>query len=242
MKATIISAVLMVMASANALAQQKIYNDRPNITVSGDAVVYVKPDKAVMSFGIETRDDDIQVAKQKNNDIFRKTINAVKECGIPEKNIQTDQLSITPNWSGKLTIVEYRVYNTITVTLSEVEKLDKLISSTVAAGVNRISGPDFQTTEFKKYREQARELALKAAKEKADKMAAVFGQTIGGPIHITEGYSEHSRYRGMSQSQSQSQSQALLLDRGDSDEASDTVALGKLPIRASVSVIFELKN
>ena len=64
-------------------------------------------------------------------------------------------------------------------------KPDKIVIN----GVNYIHGIDFQTTEFKKYREQARELALKAAKEKADKMAAVLGQSVGAPIQINESYS-----------------------------------------------------
>jgi hypothetical protein len=115
------------------------------------------------------------------------------------------------------------------------------------AGVNYIHGIDFQTTEFKKYREQARELALIAAKEKAEKMSAVLGNSIGAPIQINENYggspwwyySGWSGWGGRSHGMSQYNVQ---VDRGGSGEITDTIALGKLTIKANVSVTFELKK
>ncbi|NLS92731.1 MAG: SIMPL domain-containing protein [Planctomycetaceae bacterium] len=254
MKTTVIGAVLAIVLTGPAWSQQaQMYDDRPKITVTGEAVVNVKPDKIVISFGIETWDADITVAKQKNNDILKKSVAAVKECGIPEKDIQTDQLSIEPRWSDnyvKKNFIGYFVRNTVVVTLSEVGKVEDLVTSALQSGVNYIHGLDFQTTEFKEYREQARELALKAAKEKADKMSAVLGQTVGVPIQINENYSGSPwRYWsswygwdwgwGRSSGMSQVQVQA---DRGSSGEITDTVALGKLSIRANVSVTFELKK
>ena len=251
MKAILASGVLIVIACASLRAQQpQTFDDRPRINVSGDATVNVKPDRVVVSFGIETWDVDITVAKQKNNDILKKTITAVKALDIPEKEIQTDQFSIEPRWHDgyeKRNFIGYFVRNTVVVTLSEVEKVETLVSSALAAGVNHIHGLDFQSSDFKKHREQARELALKAAKEKAHKMSAVLGQTVGMPIQITENYagspwsywSSWSGWGGWSSGMSQVQVQA---DRGGSGEISETVALGKLSIRASVSVTFELKH
>ena len=42
------------------------------ITVGGEAVVNVKPDKIVIRLGIETWDDNIANAKEKNNEILKK--------------------------------------------------------------------------------------------------------------------------------------------------------------------------
>jgi uncharacterized protein YggE len=54
MKTQLASSVLMVIACTGAWAQQpQMYDDRPKITVGGEAVVNVKPDKVVVSFGIE---------------------------------------------------------------------------------------------------------------------------------------------------------------------------------------------
>ena len=246
MKTQLASSVLMVIACTGAWAQQpQMYDDRPKITVGGEAVVNVKPDKVVVSFGIETWDPDINVSKQKNNDILKKAVAAMKECGVQEKDIQTDQLSIEPRWHGsyeKQNFIGYFVTNTVMVTLSEVKTVEQLVSSALAAGVTHIHGLDFQTTEFKKYREEARDLALKAAKEKAEKMSAVLGQTIGRPLQISENYTGYSWYGGWNRGRSSGMSQVQVqADRGSSGEIVDSVALGKLAVRAGVSVTFELK-
>lgn len=190
MKVRLIVAVLAVMPICPVWAQQApTYDARPKITVSGEAVVNVKPDKIVISLGIETKDNDIMVAKQKNNDILKKAVAAVKECGVAEKDIQTDHLSIQPRWKIEYQHEEflgYVVRNAFTVTLTDTAKVEELVTTVLLAGVNYIHGIDFQTTELKKYREQARELALKAAKEKAKKMVAALGpHEIGCPSRST---------------------------------------------------------
>jgi hypothetical protein len=245
-------AVILIIATAcSAWAQPpQMFDSRPKITVNGDAVVNVSPDKIVVSFGIETWDVDILVAKQKNNDILKKASAAIKESGVPEKEIQTDYLSIEPRYENgyrKEDFIGYFVRNTFVVTVTETDKVEALVTKALQAGVNYIHGIDFQTTEFKRYREQARELALKAAKEKAEKMAAVLDQTIGAPIHIDEGYTRSPwgffsswstwgprRGPGMTQNVVQNV-------EGPAGDISDTIALGKISIRANVAVTFELK-
>lgn len=225
----------------------------PQISVNGEAVVYVKPNKIVIHLGIETEDKDVAVAKQKNNEIVKDALAAIKGHGVPERDIQTDHLSLEPRWKNryeKKEFLGYVVRNTLSVTLADVARLEELITRVLAAGVNYIHGIEFQTTEFKKHREQARELALKAAKEKGEKMSAALGQTIGAPLQITEGYSGsgstyYSCWSGWGFGRSEGMSQIMQVSqdtRGGVGEGSDTVALGKLGIRASVNVAFELKK
>lgn len=253
MKAIATIALVTTICICPVRAQQtQMYDARPKITVNGEAVVNVKPDKIVVTFGIETWDADTMTAKQKNNDILKKAIGAIKELGIPEKEIQTDHLSISPRYKDdyrKEDFLGYFVRNAFVVTLAETGKVEELATRVLQAGVNYIHGIDFQTTEFKKYREQARDLALKAAREKAEKMAAVLGQSVGAPIQINENYggSPWSYYscwggwgygrggQGMAQN-------AIQNVQGGSGEISETIALGKISIQANVSVTFELKK
>jgi len=246
------ASVAMLMIFGVAWGQQATsYDDRPKITVNGEAVVNVKPDKIVINFGIETWDTDIIVAKQKNNEILKKAKAAIKESGVPEREIQTDYLSIEPRWKSeyrKEDFLGYFVRNTVVVTLTDVAKVEKLVTEVLQAGVNYIHGIDFQTTEFKKYREQARELALKAAKEKADKMAAVLGQSVGAPIQINESSGGSpwwywSSWSGWGYGRNQGMSQNVVQNvQGSSGEISDTISLGKISIRAAVTVTFELRK
>jgi len=247
MKTPLMSAVLAIALTGAAWSQQvQRDDDRPKITVVGEAVVNVKPDKIVITIGIETSDADVKAAKQKNSELLKKAVGVARDCGVHEKDIQTDQLSIEPRWKNgyeQQGFVGYFAHTTVMVTVSDLEQVDKLITDALQAGINRLNGVDFQTTEFKKYREEARDLALRAAKEKAEKMAAVLGQTIGKPIQINETYTGSSWYGGWGRGRSSGMSQVQVqADRGSSGEITDTVALGKLAIRAGVSVTFELKQ
>ncbi len=251
MNVRMLALVLTIAVVRPALAQQTtMYDNRPKITVSGEAVVKVKPDKIVVTFGIETWDKDIMAAKQKNNDILKKAVTAIEELGIPKKEIQTDHLAVEPRYKDnyrKEAFIGYFVRNTFVVTLSEPKKVEELVTKVLQSGVNHIHGIDFQTTEFKKYREQARQLALKAAKEKAEKMAGALEQSIGAPILINENYGRSPWWYGSSwcwgSGRNRGMTQNVMQNiQSGSGEVSDTIALGKISIRANVNVTFELNN
>ncbi len=183
---------------------------------------------------------------------MKKAVVVIKESGIPDKDIQTDHLSIEPRYDSnyeKKNFIGYFVRNTFVVTVAEPDKVENLVTWVLQSGVNYIHSINFQTTEFKKYREQARELAMNAAKEKAEKMAGSLGQLIGNPIQISEGYGGsnwwyYSSWNGWgSGSRSNYMSQNVMQNIGSgTGEISETIALGKISIKASVNVIFELKK
>ena len=74
-------------------------------------------------------------------------------------------------------------------------------------------------------------------------MTAVLGRSIGAPIQISENYSgSGSRYYsgwGYSRNMGMSQNVMQNIDSGSSG-VSETLALGKIAIRASVSVTFNI--
>lgn len=249
MKILILTTLIILVVLCTIQAQQ--YDDRPKISVNGDAVVRVQPDQIVINFGIETWDKDIMTAKQKNNEIMKMAMTVIKESGVPAKEIQTDYLSVEPRYNDnyeKKDLIGYFVRNTFVVTMSDPEKVEDLVTAVLQSGVNYIHGIDFKTTEFKKYREQARELALNAAKEKAEKMASALGQSIGDPLQISEGYGGsdwwyYNSWSGWGYGRSNMMSQNVVQNiTSGSDNISETIALGKISIKASVSVTFELKK
>src|SRR5262249_58226568 len=74
----------------------------------------------------------------------------------------------------------------MTITVRDISKLDALVESLVKAGGNRIDSIQYETSELRKYRDQARDLAVKAAREKAQALAAALGQQIGRAQSIEE--------------------------------------------------------
>jgi uncharacterized protein YggE len=249
--------VLAALACAfPAFGQQPAAREKPNITVSGESVVYVQPDKILVSLGIETWNAKMAVAKQRNDEIVKKAIAAIVECSIEKKAIQTDNLTIEPTYMPEghwpRYIDGYVVRNALTVTVTKVALVEPLITTALEAGVNHINNVDFQTTELRKYRDQARQMALKAAREKARDMAAVLDQTIGKPLQINEnqGYGGWyfyccgwSRWGSSGRDYGMSQNSMQNAPSGPGEPAEgDTVTLGTIGIRANVNVVFELND
>ncbi len=244
----IIISVMVIALSAIANAQHPTSQNTPQlpiINVNGEAIVKVDPDKIILTFGIETWDKDILLAKQKNNEILAKAMTILIKQGIEKKEIQTDHLSIHPRYKSdyrKEEFIGYFVRNSFVLTLTDTDKVESVVTEVLSSGVNHIHGISFQTTELKKHREKARDLALKAAKEKAEKMASALDRSIGLPTRINEGYNRSSWPSSWGRGSSSGMSQNVMQNiSSESESPSDSIALGKISIKANVSVTFELK-
>lgn len=209
-------------------------NDVPVINVDGSSAIFIAPDKIEVLIGIETKNEDIIESKKKNSEALEKTVAAIKECGVTAKDIQIDNLRINPNHShngswSKNQSMNYSVSTSISVVLTDMTKLEQLITKILQAGVNNISVRP-QSSEIAKYRETARDAALKAAQSKAAKMAAALGRAIGLPVKISE---ERAYDYEFTNSSRDSRSEA---------ERDNPVPFGKISVNAKVSVSFELKE
>jgi uncharacterized protein len=230
------------------------------ISVAGEAIVYVQPDKIIVSLGVETWDAQLDAAKQQNDGIVKRAFAALQKCGVDKKAIQMDQLSVHPTYDydrnkyGIASITGYSVSNAFTITLTDVSLMESVVTGALEAGVNHVHNVDFQTTELRKHRDKARQLAMKAACEKAKDMAAVCNQAVGRPRQITENAAGGGGchfwswswgggwYGGGRRDYGMSQNVAVNAPANAAGEGSDAVALGKIAIRANVSVVFELKD
>jgi uncharacterized protein YggE len=134
------------------------------------------------------------------------------------------------------------------VTQRDPAAVDALISNVLATGVNHLLNVDFRTSDLKLHREQARELAVKAAHEKAQKMASAAGASVGAAMQINEDQrytyaSYNSSWTGANWGGARDMGgPSQVSAQVSSGEASEVVALGRVAVRASVNVSFELKR
>ena len=218
------------------------------ITVTGNAEVRVVPDEVILTFGVETSALNLSAAKTENDDRTAKILAVAKEHGIKSKHIQTDHLSIEPRYHNRheaRDFLGYFVRKTIVVTLKDIEQFESLLSATLQAGANYVHGIQFRTTKMRRHRDEARNLALKAAGEKALAMATALHQTVGRPHTIREGHagwwsgynaSWGSRWHG-------AMAQNVMQNAGNASSGlEDAVAPGQLSVTAQVTVSFELQD
>ena len=219
------------------------------IKVSGNAQVMVVPDEVILTLGVESWNVKLISAKTNNDQIVQNVIGVTKQFNIPAQYVQTDYLNIQPSFDNfeQHALTGYYVRRNVVITLKDLTQFEDLLSATLEAGVNYVHGIDFRTSELRKYRDQARDLALQAAKEKAQAMAAKLGQTIGDPLTVEESniywYSPYSSYwsyggGGMSQNVVQNAPNTASGDLSQSDEA---MAPGEIAVGATVNVEFVLK-
>jgi hypothetical protein len=215
------------------------------ITVSGDAEIKVVPDEVIFNLGVETWDQDLAVAKSENDQRAQKIIKAAKEQKVDEKNIQTDYISIEPEYDDRgnqRKFVDFLVHKNIVITLKDTSKFEELLSAILSAGANYVHGIEFRTTELRKYRDQARALAIKAAQEKAAALAKELGRTIGRPHKIQEGKTDWwSGYNSWRSGYGSQMSQNAIQNTSSPSEGESSVALGMISVNANVTVSFELQ-
>lgn len=248
MRSLCITALLLVVITPAALAQDALAalvagaNPR-TISTSGEAVVYVVPDEVVVGLGIETFDKDLDKAKSKNDEGAAKLLKAIRELKIEEKHIHTDVMQVEIRYisSTHLVIDGFVTRRAYSITLKDVKLFEKLVDTAIRNGANQLQGFEFKTTELRKHRDEARKMAIKAAKEKAQDLAKELECKVAKPRTITEGYANvgygWNRYN-WAQNSFQNAAQVV---GGGAAEGEQTMPLGQIGVRASVSVTFDLE-
>ncbi len=158
------------------------------INVSGSAEVKVVPDEIRLSVGVETRDENLDVARRQNDERVAGALAFLKNSGIKDNEVQTDCISVDPDYDYNRSRVQpaaYIVRKSIEVRLTTVTNLEGTLTGLLTHGVNYVHGIDFRTSQLRKYRDQAREMAVKAAREKADAMASALDVKRGKVSNIT---------------------------------------------------------
>jgi uncharacterized protein YggE len=218
------------------------------ITVTGDAEVRVVPDEVILTLGVETWDEDLATAKKRNDARVKKVLAAAEKHGVEARHIKTDYISIEPRYHDnyeKGEFIGYFVRKTIVITLRDISKFEDLLTDALLdAGANYVHGVRFRTTELRKHRDQARVLAIKAAKEKAEALSKELGQKVGKPHAIREEYagwwSWYNAWWGSRWSGGMAQN--VIQDVGEIPSAAEgNISPGQIAVSAKVTVSFELE-
>ena len=175
--------LLLLISASLAHGQQAAQPSPPLVSTTGSAEIHVKPDRADLSFTVEIRSANLAAARKQQAAITAKVLAALRAEGVAEQELQTSQVIITPNWSSDrnsmsetATLKFYSVSQEISCTLRDVDKVPDVTASAIAAGATSVSPAVFRISELRKYRDQARAQAIRAAKEKAGALA---GRTRG---------------------------------------------------------------
>lgn len=217
------------------------------ITVSGSSAIRVPPDRVVVLLGVATFAHTPSASQQRNAELSRQVLQAIRDCGVAEKEIATADFTIQPKYEDydDHVISGYWSRSTIGVTLLDVEKLEPVLVSTLAAGATSVDGIEFSVTNLRQLRDEARDLAVQAALEKAEAIASAAGTQVGAVtgIHEDAWYSGYSGWRGGRSQWTNVQNVVQdLASEGAITMEDGSISLGQIVVKAQVSLTAQIAS
>jgi uncharacterized protein YggE len=220
-------ALSALLAPAAALAA-----DLRTIAMGGHGEVKAAPDQAQVNAGVTTNATTAAQALAANTMRMTGVFIALKKAGIAEKNIQTVNFSVSPQYTNgnnneAQRLTGYQVSNTVSVRLDDVSKLGTTLDALVSAGANQMNGISFSIRDTAAMLQKAREAAIADAKNRAETYARAAGVTLGPIQSIGEG--------GGSAPVPMFKAMRMMAD------APVPVAAGEESVTADVSVVWEIR-
>lgn len=203
----------------------------PQITVTGEAVVQAAPDMATISLGVTTMGATGAEAMDANNAALARVIARLKAAGIEDRGLQTQNLSLNPNWSSydssgaPQKITGYTASNILSVKVRDLATLGDVLDAAVGDGANTLNGLTFELSQPRPAQDQARTEATRDARARAELLAEAAGVKLGRVLSITE---------------TQNYGQPMPVAYKADAAMSVPVQAGEVGMNASVTVVFEI--
>ena len=205
----------------------------PLINVNGEGKVKVAPDQVCISATVETKGNNAKDVKKQNDEKMDAVLKFIKKMNIPTADFKTKQVALNPQYDYEKKKTSYNAIQTVEIVVKDLTKYDELMEGLVQQGINRIDKVSFESSKLAQYQSEARKLAMKDAKVKAEEYVSVLGQKVGKAFTISDNsqvYHPQPMYA------------AMRMKEADSMGASnETLAIGEIEITANVSVSFVLE-
>jgi hypothetical protein len=223
--------ILMIMIVFVSQSQEQ--KSVPQISVSGEGKITVKPDLVIINFGIENTGNDAMEVKKNNDQTVDKVLRYIKNIGIAVSDFQTINVSLNRNYDYDKKKYFYQASQSITINLKDISIYDSLMLGLVDNGINNISNVEFKSSKIEEYKSEARKLAIIDAKHKAEDYVSVLNQKLGKAILIndtSQTYFPRPMYKS-----------TILASMADVSTPKETLATGEIDVTSNVSVTFILE-
>jgi uncharacterized protein len=164
----------------------------PSITVVGSGKVSATPDQGQINVGVVTQRQAAVDAMSENSVAVRKIFQSLADLGIPGKDIQTNNLTLTPVYARRdqprdpPKIIGYEVSNQVRITVRELARMGNVLDSVVREGANHLNGVSFAVADADQFLDKARKQAVQDARRKAEIYAGTAGVGLGSVLAVQE--------------------------------------------------------
>jgi hypothetical protein len=159
------------------------------ITGSGVGRVEGTPDTMTVDIGVTTRGASAAEAMQQNAAAADRVFDALRDAGVEDEDLQTNDLSVFPVFDDRSEqVIEYEVSNSVTATFHDIERSGEVIDAAAAVAGDdiRLYGVTFSIEDTSQLVAAARADAVERARSQAEQLGDAAGVEIGGVISIEE--------------------------------------------------------
>jgi len=212
--ATLIVLSLFLLVAMNQVSNTAVTTN--TISFSGEGKIFAVPDIAAVSFSIVTEAKTSKEAQDQNSEKSKEIVRFLKEQKIEDEDIKTTGYNVYPQYSyprpllrqgsegqtvplgvesitypeyypSNPKITGYQVNQSFEVKVRDLEKVSAVLDGLVTTGANQVINLGFQVDNEEELKEQAREIAIKDAKEKANKLKKQLDIHLGKIVSYNEG-------------------------------------------------------
>lgn len=219
------------------------------VSVAGEGEVFAVPDIAQFSFSVRKEAKTMMEAQKLSAEKMNEVLAFLKESGIEEKDIKTQNYSAGPRYEwqqsaqvicrdgycppqGKQVLIGYEVSQTISVKVRSTDKAGEILSGAGEKGATDLSGIEFTIDDEEKLKREARQKAIADAEVKANELAGDLGVKLVRVVSFSE--SGTPVYPMFSK-----------LQAADSREMAGAVApeipVGENKIVSNVTIVYEIR-
>lgn len=222
---------------------------RDTIEVQGIGKIQAVPDVARITFGHREENKDLKVAQENLETKINTAILSLKDSGIEEKDIKQQGYNAYPRYEynpnckgincfdGNRQLVAYEVSQSIQVTVRDIDKAGEILAILGQSGATELSGPYFEIEDPSTYQQEARDLAIKDARNEAKVVAKSLGVRLGKMVDFYEnsyGYPMPYMSAGNARSEMAAPQQDLAIKQV-------SVPVGEDEIQIQVTLVFKIK-
>src|SRR6266446_6449682 len=201
----------------------------PGVITSGDAIVSRKPDLALISVAVESKQSSASAAQSDLAGKAAGLIARAKALGIADRDINTSGYSVGPSCAPNTgTIDGYRAFEGLVLKWHNVDTVGKTLDALVQEGGATQIGVGFTLADPKAAQAEARSLAIADARKRAQAMASAAGVKLGKVVRVSDQTSPSYPSTGF----------AAIKDSA----ASSQVPVGQLDVQVSVQVAYAIEG
>ena len=169
------------------------------VNVQGNGRVRVPPDQVEVTVGITQRANTVAAVQSQVDTVSANIIAYLKRNGVEDRDIQTTVVSLYPFYNdttgdGQVRPVFYTASKSITFTLRNVARFDRVLAGLYGVGANTVSGVTWKLDDPQEAKQEAKRRAVAQAQEIAEALTDELDVSVGDVYSVNDQTHDNQYY------------------------------------------------